>query len=44
MRRAYHETVLELSRLDDKVLRDINVMRDDIPRIARRAAERAVTA
>lgn len=41
MRRAFRETYLELSQLDDKSLRDINIMRTDIDRIARQAAKQA---
>ena len=41
MRRAYRETYLELSQLDDKSLRDINIQRADIGRIAKQAADQA---
>ena len=41
MRRAFRETYFELSRLDDQMLRDINVTRGEIGRIAKKAAELA---
>jgi uncharacterized protein YjiS (DUF1127 family) len=41
MQRAFRETYFELSQLDDKMLRDINIQRADIGRIAKKAAEQA---
>ncbi len=39
---AYRRTYIELSRLDDSLLNDINVARDEIGWVARDAAERSL--
>ena len=39
--RRYHETLRELSRLDDRQLDDIGIARRDIPSIARQSAAAA---
>jgi uncharacterized protein YjiS (DUF1127 family) len=36
--RTYHQTVNELSRLDDRSLADLNITRGDIDLVARRTA------
>ncbi len=39
--RRYHETLRELSRLDDRELDDIGIARRDIPSIAKKSAAAA---
>ncbi len=41
-RRSFRQTFNALSRLSDRELEDLGIMRADIERIAREAAERAV--